>query len=192
MSMATSRWTHWLQFILTTQVVFGTGNQFFVKAYNLTKQRAANMDTLIALGVGSAYGYSVPAWLRQRGHVYFEAAASIITFVLLGRFLEERAKGKAGEAIRKLVDLQPQTAILLKDGKEIFVDVDDVQVGDLMLVRPGERIPTDGRVVFGLSTVDEAMVTGIASDLEGNMVVGLPLCSKCRRSDRAFTGSLLV
>ncbi len=160
MSMATSRWTHWLQFILTTQVVFGTGSQFFVKAYRLAKQRAANMDTLIALGVGSAYGYSVPALLRRRGHVYFEAAAAIITFVLLGRYLEERAKGKAGEAIRKLVDLQPQTAILLKDGKEIFVDVDDVQVGDLMLIRPGERIPTDGRVVFGLSTVDEAMVTG--------------------------------
>ncbi|MGY6277067.1 heavy metal translocating P-type ATPase [Methylomonas sp. MgM2] len=160
MSMATSRWTHWLQFVLTTQVVFGTGSQFFIKAYRLAKQRAANMDTLIALGVGSAYGYSVPALLRRRGHVYFEAAAAIITFVLLGRFLEERAKGKAGEAIRKLVDLQPQTAILLKDGKEIFVDVDDIQVGDLMLIRPGERIPTDGRVAFGVSTVDEAMVTG--------------------------------
>ncbi len=160
MSMATARWTHWLQFILTTQVVFGTGGQFFVKAYRLAKQRAANMDTLIALGVGSAYGYSVPALFRRSGHVYFEAASAIITFVLLGRFLEERAKGKAGEAIRKLVDLQPQTAILLKDGKEIVVDVDDVQVGDLMLIRPGERIPTDGRVVFGLSTVDEAMVTG--------------------------------
>ena len=177
MSMATSRWTHWLQFILTTQVVFGTGNQFFVKAYNLTKQRAANMDTLIALGVGSAYGYSVPALLRQRGHVYFEAAASIITFVLLGRFLEERAKGKAGEAIRKLVDLQPQTAILLKDGKEIFVDVDDVQVGDLMLVRPGERIPTDGRVVFGLSTVDEAMVTGESMPVVKN--IGDPVVGGC-------------
>jgi len=177
MSMATSRWTHWLQFILTTQVVFGTGNQFFVKAYNLAKQRAANMDTLIALGVGSAYGYSVPALLRRRGHVYFEAAASIITFVLLGRFLEERAKGKAGEAIRKLVDLQPQTAILLKDGKEIFVDVDDVQVGDLMLVRPGERIPTDGRVVFGLSTVDEAMVTGESMPVVKN--IGDPVVGGC-------------
>lgn len=160
MSMATSRWTHWLQFALTTQVVFGTGAQFFTKAYRLAKQRAANMDTLIALGVGSAYGYSVPALFRRRGHVYFEAAAAIITFVLLGRFLEERAKGKAGEAIRKLVDLQPQTATLLRNGQEIVVDVDDVQVGDVMLVRPGERIPTDGRVIFGLSTVDEAMVTG--------------------------------
>ncbi|QPK63237.1 copper-translocating P-type ATPase [Methylomonas sp. LL1] len=160
MAMNTSRWAHWLQFALTTQVVFGTGSQFFGKAYRLAKQRAANMDTLIALGVGSAYGYSVPSLFRQRGHVYFEAAAAIITFVLLGRYLEERAKGKAGEAIRKLVDLQPQTATLLKDGQEIVVDVDEVLVGDWVLVRPGERIPTDGKVVFGLSTVDEAMVTG--------------------------------
>ena len=160
MAMNTSRWAHWLQFALTTQVVFGTGSQFFSKAYRLAKQRAANMDTLIALGVGSAYGYSIPSLFRRRGHVYFEAAAAIITFVLLGRFLEERAKGKAGEAIRKLVDLQPQTATLLKDGQEIVLDVDDVQVGDIMLVRPGERIPTDGRVILGLSTVDEAMVTG--------------------------------
>ena len=175
MAMKTSRWAHWLQFALTTQIVFGTGSQFFIKALRLAKQRAANMDTLIALGVGSAYGYSVPVLFRRRGHVYFEAAAAIITFVLLGRFLEERAKGKAGEAIRRLVDLQPQTATILIDGKEIVRDVDDVQVGDLMLVRPGERIPTDGKVVFGLSTVDEAMVTGESMPVVktvGNNVIG--------------------
>lgn len=160
MTMKVSRWMHWFQFLLTTPVVFGTGSQFFGKAYRLAKQRAANMDTLIALGVGSAYGYSVPSLLRRRGHVYFEAAAAIITFVLLGRFLEERAKGKAGEAIRRLVDLQPQTATLLRDGSEVVVDVDEVVVGDVVLVRPGERIPTDGKVIFGLSTVDESMVTG--------------------------------
>ncbi|MBS3963036.1 MAG: copper-translocating P-type ATPase [Methylomonas sp.] len=160
MAMNTSRWAHALQWALTTQVVFGTGSQFFSKAYRLAKQRAASMDTLIALGVGSAYGYSIPALFRRRGHVYFEAAAAIITFVLLGRYLEERAKGKAGEAIRKLVDLQPQTATVLKDGKEVVVDVDNLRVGDLILIRPGERIASDGDVVFGLSTVDEAMVTG--------------------------------
>ena len=161
MTMKTSRWAHWLQFALTTQVIFGAGSQFFSKAYRLSKQRAANMDTLIALGVGSAYGYSVPSIFRRGGgHVYFEAAAAIITFVLLGRYLEERAKGKAGEAIRRLVDLQPQTATLLKDGQEIVIDVDELALGDLILVRPGERIPTDGLVIFGLSTVDEAMVTG--------------------------------
>ncbi len=177
MLMNTSRWVRWLQFGLTTQVVFGTGSQFFAKAYRLAKQRAANMDTLIALGVGSAYGYSVPFLFRRAGHVYFEAAAAIITFVLLGRFLEERAKGKAGEAIRRLVDLQPQTATLLKGGREIVVDVDDVALGDLMLVRPGERIPTDGKVVFGLSTVDEAMVTGESMPVIKN--VGDPVIGGC-------------
>ncbi|MCQ8128095.1 heavy metal translocating P-type ATPase [Methylomonas rivi] len=175
MTMKVSRWMHWLQFLLTTPVVFGAGSQFFSKAYRLAKQRAANMDTLIALGVGSAYGYSVPSLIRRRGHVYFEAAAAIITFVLLGRFLEERAKGKAGEAIRRLVDLQPQTATLLRDGLEVVVDVDEVLVGDVMLVRPGERIPTDGKVIFGLSTVDESMVTGESMPVVktvGNAVIG--------------------
>ncbi len=160
MSMTHSRWSHWFQFILTTPVVFGAGKQFFIKAWRLASQKAANMDTLIALGVGSAYGYSLPVLFRRKGHMYFEAAAAIITFVLLGRYLEERARGKAGEAIRKLVDLQPQTATLLKEGKEVQVDVDDVVLDDVLLVRPGEKIPTDAEVVFGISTVDEAMVTG--------------------------------
>jgi len=160
MTMSAPSYLKWLQFVLTTQVVFGTGRQFFVKAYRLAKQRTANMDSLIALGVGAAYGYSLPALFFRRGHVYFEAAAAIITFVLLGRYLEESAKGQAGEAIRKLVDLQPQTATVLRDGQELLLDVDEVQVEDLLLVRPGEKIPTDGLVVFGISTVDEAMVTG--------------------------------
>jgi len=160
MSMNQSRWSHWFQLLLTTPVVFGAGKQFFTKAWRLAKQKAANMDTLIALGVGSAYGYSLPVLFRRKGHMYFEAAAAIITFVLLGRYLEERARGKAGEAIRKLVDLQPQTATLLKDGQEIIIDVDDIALDDILLVRPGEKIPTDGSVITGVSTVDEAMVTG--------------------------------
>jgi Cu+-exporting ATPase len=160
MSMPTSRWLHWLQFALTTPVVFWSGGTFFAKAWRLAKQRTANMDTLIALGVGSAYGYSLPALFRRRGHIYFEAGAAIITFVLLGRFLEERAKGMAGAAIRKLVDLQPQTATLLREGQEIIIAVDDCVIDDVLLVRPGEKIPTDGIVIQGVSTVDEAMVTG--------------------------------
>jgi len=175
MSMNQSRWAHWIQIILTTPVVFGTGRQFFTKAWRLAKQKTANMDTLIALGVGSAYGYSLPVMIRRKGHIYFEAAAAIITFVLLGRYLEERARGKAGEAIRKLVDLQPQTATLLKDGQESVVDVDEVVLEDVLLVRPGEKIPTDGEVVFGISTVDEAMVTGesmpVVKEL-GHKVIG--------------------
>ena len=175
MSMPTSRWLHWLQFALTTPVVFWSGGTFFAKAWRLAKQRTANMDTLIALGVGSAYGYSLPALFRRRGHIYFEAGAAIITFVLLGRYLEERAKGKAGEAIRKLVDLQPQTATLLRDGQEIVIAVDDCVIDDVLLVRPGEKIPTDGVVIHGVSTVDEAMVTGeslpVVKDV-GHKVIG--------------------
>ena len=175
MSMPSSRWLHWLQFALTTPVVFWSGGTFFAKAWRLAKQRTANMDTLIALGVGSAYGYSLPGLFRRRGHIYFEAGAAIITFVLLGRFLEERAKGKAGVAIRKLVDLQPQTATLIRDGQEIIIAVDDCVIDDVLLVRPGEKIPTDGTVIQGVSTVDEAMVTGeslpVVKDV-GHKVIG--------------------
>ncbi|MGD0959117.1 MAG: heavy metal translocating P-type ATPase [Methylomonas sp.] len=160
MYMPTAIWLKKMQFLLTSLVVFGTGKQFFTKAYRLAKHGTANMDTLIALGVGSAYGYSLPALFGRRGHMYFEAAAAIITFVLLGRYLEERARGQAGEAIRKLVDLQPQVATLLKDGQELRVDIDTVQIGDVLLVRPGERIPSDGQVIHGLSSVDESMITG--------------------------------
>ncbi len=175
MGMPTSRWLHWLQFALTTPVVFWSGGTFFAKAWRLAKQRTANMDTLIALGVGSAYGYSLPALFRRRGHLYFEAGAAIITFVLLGRFLEERAKGKAGEAIRKLVDLQPQTATLIRHGQEVIIAVDDCVIDDVLLIRPGEKIPTDGVVIQGVSTVDEAMVTGeslpVVKDI-GHRVIG--------------------
>ena len=175
MSMPTSRWLHWLQFALTTPVVFWSGGTFFAKAWRLAIQRTANMDTLIALGVGSAYGYSLPAMLRRSGHIYFEAGAAIITFVLLGRFLEERAKGQAGAAIRKLVDLQPQTATLIRDGQETIIAVDDCAIDDVLLVRPGEKIPTDGIVIQGMSTVDESMVTGeslpVVKDI-GHKVIG--------------------
>ena len=160
MAMTQTRWLHWMQFALTTPVVFWSGKQFFIKAWLLAKQRAANMDSLIALGVGSAYGYSIPVLFKRKGHLYFEAAAAIITFVLLGRYMEERAKGKAGEAIRKLVDLQPQTATLIRDGEEIVIPIDDIEVEDILLIRPGEKVPTDGEVIQGVSTVDEAMVTG--------------------------------
>ncbi len=175
MMMVKARWAHWLQFGLTTAVVFGSGRQFFDKALRLAKQRSANMDSLIALGVGAAYIYSLPPLLRGKGHLYFEAASAIISFVLLGRYLEEKARGKAGEAIRKLVDLQPQTATLLCDGVEKKIDVDEIKVEDILLVKPGEKIPTDGVVVAGLSTVEEAMVTGESMPVvkqTGDAVIG--------------------
>jgi P-type Cu+ transporter len=175
MSMSGGAWLRWLQFALSTPVVFGSGRVFFDKAWRLSKQRAANMDTLIALGVGSAYGYSIPALLRRSGHVYFEAASAIITFVLLGRYLEERAKGQAGEAIRRLVDLQPASATVLRDEQELRICVDDLLIGDVLLIRPGEKIASDGVVLQGLSTVDEAMITGESMPVvksAGHKVIG--------------------
>ncbi len=149
------------QFALTTPVVFGAGRPFFSKALTLARQGSANMDTLVALGAGAAYLHSVPSFLAGSRHLYFEAAASIVTFVLLGRSLEEHAKGRASEAIRKLIDLQPAVATrLLPEGGSEVVGVDDLRVGDRVLVRPGERIATDGRVISGHSTVDESMLTG--------------------------------
>ncbi len=175
MAMMKSPWVHWAQFALTSVVVFGSGKPFFDKALRLARQRAANMDTLVAMGVGSAYFYSLPALFRRRGHVYFEAAAAIVTFVLLGGYLEERARGRAGEAIRRLVDLQPSQATLLRDGQELIVDVDSLELGDIVLVRPGEKIPADGVVASGLSTVDESMVTGESMPVvkePGQQVIG--------------------
>ncbi len=149
-----------LELILTAPVVLWSGKPFFDKAIKLAKQRTANMDSLVAMGVGAAFGYSLVSLLRGKLEFYFEAAAAIVAFVLLGRYLDERAKGQAHEAIRKLIDLQPQTASVLRNGEEFVIPIDDVVVGDLLLVRPGERIPTDGEVVSGISTVDESMITG--------------------------------
>jgi P-type Cu+ transporter len=164
-----------IEFLLTTPVVVWAGSPFFSKAWALAKQREANMDSLIAMGAGAAYGYSVPAWLLGRHHLYFEAAAGIISFVLLGRYLEERAKGKTSEAINKLIDLQPQTATLLKDDRETVVSVETLKIDDLLLIRPGERIPTDGEIVHGQSSVNESMVTGESIPIlkaPGDRVIG--------------------
>ena len=149
-----------IELLLTAPVVLWSGRPFFVKAAKLARQGTANMDSLVALGVGSAFAYSVVSLLRGKREFYFEAAAAIVAFVLLGRYLDERAKGQAHEAIRRLIALQPQTANVLRDGAELTLAIDDVVVGDLLLVRPGERIPTDGIVAYGLSTVDESMITG--------------------------------
>ena len=155
-----TRLVGFLELIFTAPVVLWSGRPFFEKAWKLARQGSANMDSLVSLGVGSAFGYSVVALLRGRRDFYFEAAAGIVAFVLLGRYLDERARGQAHEAIRQLIDLQPQTATVLRDGQEWVIPIDDVQIGDLLLVRPGERIPTDAEVVQGLSTVDESMLTG--------------------------------
>ena len=165
-----------IEFAFATPVLFGSGRQIFEKAWMLAKQREANMDTLVALGAGAAYVYSIPELFRRGSHhLYFEAAAGIVTFVLLGRYLEEKAKGKASEAIRKLIELQPQTATVLRDGAELTLAVDDLAQGDLLRVRPGEKVPTDGVVITGASQVDESMLTGESMPVakkQGARVVG--------------------
>jgi len=150
----------WAQWILSTPIVFWSGKPFLTKAIKLARQRSANMDSLIVLGVGAAYVYSSAALFFRRPYLYFDAASGIICFVLLGRYLEDKAKGRAHAAIRRLLDLQPPTANLIRNGQVITVPVDDLIIGDLILIRPGEKIPTDGIVTEGLSTVDEAMLTG--------------------------------
>lgn len=165
----------WIQLALTTPIVLWSGKPFLDKATKLAKQGNANMDSLIVMGVGSAYVYSTGALFMKRPYLYFDAAAGIICFVLLGRYLEEKAKGKAHSAIRRLLDLQPQTANLLRDGNIITIPVDDLVIGDTILIRPGEKIPTDGRVIEGTSTVDEAMITGESIPViktQGSSVLG--------------------
>lgn len=162
--------------ILATPVQFFSGAQFYRGAYKALKSGSANMDVLVALGTSAAYFYSaVLTLLGYHGHVYFESAAVIITLVLLGKMLEAVAKGRTSEAIKKLMGLQPRTARVMRDGVEQDVPVAEVLPGDVVLVRPGERIPVDGQVIEGESAVDESMLTGESIPVEkgpGDEVIG--------------------
>ncbi len=165
-------WATWLQFALATPVVFYSGAQFYRGAWAALRHRAADMNTLIAVGTGAAYVYSVIATVfpgafaqhveheHAMSAVYFEAASVIIALILLGRMLEARAKGETGDAIRRLIGLQPKTARVMRNGQEMDIAVEEVVPGDSVLVRPGEKIPVDGRVIEGGSAVDESMLTG--------------------------------
>ena len=156
----------WAQLLLALPVILYAGAPFYTAAWKGLLHRSANMNTLIALGTGTAFLYSVVETLRGGHHVYFEAAVVIIALILLGRTLEARARGKASEAIRKLMDLQPPVARVVRDGAEVELPVEQVQVGDVVVVRPGERIAVDGRIVSGESAVDEAMLTGESMPVE--------------------------
>jgi len=155
-------------FVLTTPVVFWVGSRFITGAVKAARQRTTDMNTLVAVGSLSAYLYSslatfAPRWFAEAGvspHVYYDGAAMIVTLVLLGRLLEARAKGKTSSAIKNLMGLKPRTARVIRDGKESDIPIDAVVPEDLIVVRPGEKIPTDGVVVSGSSAVDEAMLTG--------------------------------
>ncbi len=150
-----------VQAALTTAVLLTGGRDIFTKAIAQARQGAANMDSLVALGVSAAYGYSLPALIKPSRHVYFEAATAIIDFVLLGRYLEQIARHKAISDIRELVNLQPQQVTRLSDdGKQHQVFVEELLEGDRLLIRPGEKIAVDGEVISGLSSVNEAMITG--------------------------------
>ncbi|NQT47592.1 MAG: heavy metal translocating P-type ATPase, partial [Chloroflexi bacterium] len=163
---------------LATPVQFFVGWQFYVGTYKAFRNRRANMDTLIALGTSAAYIYSVLVIALPQsfdGHVYFDTAVLIISIVLLGRYLEARAKGKTSEAIRKLVGLQAKTAKVLQDGREVELPIDEVRVDDVVVVRPGEKVPVDGIVTEGASTIDESMLTGESVPVEkkeGDQVIG--------------------
>jgi Cu+-exporting ATPase len=150
----------WIQLALTLPVVCYSGAPFYKAAWTALRHASANMNSLIALGTGAAFVYSLYETLRGGHDVYYEAAAAIIAIVLTGRLLEARARGKASSAIRGLMDLQPPTARVVRDGVETEAAVEDVNAGDVVVVRPGERIPVDGNVVDGESAVDESMLTG--------------------------------
>jgi Cu+-exporting ATPase len=174
-----SAWANWLMGALATPVQFYVGWQYYLGAYKALRNRSANMDVLIAMGSSVAYVYSIFIALGLiAGHVYFETAAVIITLIRLGKFLEARAKGRTSEAIKKLMGLRARTAHIIRNGAELEVPVDDVRVGDLVLVRPGEKIPVDGVVMEGRSAVDEAMLTGESLPVEkgpGDPVIGATL-----------------
>lgn len=161
-------YANWIMLVLTAPVLFWFGRSFFINAWKQLKHARANMDTLVALSTGIAFIFSAfntffPEFLLSRGlepHVYFEAAAVIIAFILLGRLLEERAKSNTSSAIKKLIGLQPKTTQIVVDGEEKTVPIADVAIGDRLVVRPGERVPVDGKVVYGASFVDESMISG--------------------------------
>lgn len=166
----------WVQLALATPVQFLTGRHFYKGAYHALKGGSANMDALIAMGTSAAYFYSVAVTFSGvMGEVYFEASALIITLITLGKLLEAVAKGRTSEAIKKLMGLQARTARVVRGGQEVDVPVEDVEPGDLVVVRPGERIPVDGVVKDGMSAVDESMLTGESLPVDkkpGDEVIG--------------------
>ncbi|HQL92195.1 MAG TPA: heavy metal translocating P-type ATPase [Anaerolineaceae bacterium] len=160
-AVMTAPWLEWLFFALATPVQFVAGWSFYINGYKALKNGAANMDVLVAMGSTTAYIYSILIMLGIfPGHGYFESAAVIITLVRMGKYLETRAKGNASDAIRKLLYLRPETAVVLRNGVETQIKVDEVAIDDLILVRPGEKMPVDGIVVDGDSYADESMLTG--------------------------------
>ena len=179
MNAVPAPWTNWLMLALAIPVQFYVGWQYYVGAFKALRNKSANMDVLIAMGSSAAFLYSLPITFGLlAGHVYYETAAVIITLIKLGKFLEVRAKGRTSEAIKKLMGLRAKTARVVRAGVEAEVPVDDVRVGDVILVKPGETIPVDGVIIEGRSSVDESMLTGESLPVEkkqGDPVIGATL-----------------
>src|SRR5215204_4204642 len=174
-------WLNLALLLLATPVQFWAGWRFYRGAWGALKHGQANMNALVVMGTSAAYLYSVVATLAPqlfaagRADVYFDTSALIITLILLGRLLESRAKGRTNEAIKKLARLRSRTARVVRGGEEVDVPVEDVEIGDVLVVRPGEKIPVDGRVLSGESAVDESMITGESIPVmkrEGDEVIG--------------------
>ncbi len=179
-------YANWIMIVLATPVIFYFGKSFFINAVKQAKNRKANMDTLVALSTGIAYIFSLfntlfpEFWHRQglHAHVYFEAAAVVIAFISLGKLLEEKAKSNTSSAIKKLIGLQPKTVRMLVNNVEVEKPVSDVVVGDIVIVRPGEKIPVDGKVTNGHSYVDESMISGESIPVEK------------KQDDKVYTGTI--
>jgi Cu+-exporting ATPase len=172
-------YVNWIMLALATPVQFWVGRQYYSGAFNALRNKSANMDVLIVMGSSAAYFYSIPivfGWLE--GHLYLETAAVIITLIKLGKFLEAKAKGKTSDAIKKLMGLRSKTARILRDGFEHEIQVEEVNTGDIVIVRAGEKIPVDGIIIEGRTSVDESMITGESLPVEkkvGDLVIGATL-----------------
>ncbi|WP_019119584.1 heavy metal translocating P-type ATPase [Brevibacillus massiliensis] len=174
----------WMQLLLATPVQFYVGKQFYVGAYKALRSKSANMDVLVALGTSAAYFYSLCVtiqWAMVSGDahsvpaMYYETSAILITLVILGKLFETLAKGRTSEAIKTLMGLQAKTALVVRDGQEVTIPIEEVMVGDVILVKPGEKVPVDGEVIEGISAVDESMLTGESIPVEkkaGDTVIG--------------------
>jgi len=178
-SLSHASWIKWVMFALALPVQFYVGWGFYTGAWNALRNKNANMDVLVAMGSSAAFFYSIPVLFDlYKGHVYFETAAVIITLIKLGKFLEARAKGQTSESIKKLMGLRSKSARVVRGGREIEIPVDDVFIDDIVIVRPGEKIPVDGMVIEGTSNVDESMLTGESMPVAkktGDIVVGASL-----------------
>ncbi|HWI52573.1 MAG TPA: heavy metal translocating P-type ATPase [Symbiobacteriaceae bacterium] len=165
----------YVQFALATVVQFGPGFQFYRRAWHNVRNGSANMDVLVVLGTSAAYFYSVAHTFFAYGDLYYEAGATVLTLIILGKLLEAVAKGRTSEAIKKLLGLQAKTARIIRDGEEREVPIDQVLAGDIVVVRPGEKVPVDGLIIDGNSAIDESMLTGESLPVDkkpGDKVVG--------------------